>query len=244
MQQNLTFIKKIEYFMRSLVFFFGQCAATLIIASIGLLIFFAPYRIRYWWITRWSYFNIAWAKLVCGISYQVEGIENLTCNNAIIISNHQSAWETIYFQTILPNQTWVLKKELLYIPFFGWALALLEPIAINRHTRSAARQLTTQGIHRLKQGRWVIIFPEGTRLAPDVYARYSRSGFALSLNSEYPIVPVAHNAGRLWPKNSFIKYPGQIKMVFGAPIYPNEHSLASLQQTTENWINKVRKEIN
>lgn len=221
----------------------GQSLATILIASIGLLLFLMPFKVRYWWITRWSHFVIWWAKMICGIEYKIIGLENLPTKNAIVLSKHQSAWETVFFQTLLPPQTWVLKQELLWIPFFGWALALLEPIAINRKRKSAIKQLQEIGTKRLQQGRWVIIFPEGTRVAPGKKHSYSRSGAALSTASGYPIVPIAHNAGEYWPKNSFIKRPGTISICIGPLLSPKDYSVDELHQRSEAWIENTMNEI-
>lgn len=221
----------------------GQSLATILIASIGLLLFLMPFKVRYWWITRWSHFVIWWAKLICGIEYKIIGLENLPTKNAIVLSKHQSAWETVFFQTLLPPQTWVLKQELLWIPFFGWALALLEPIAINRKRKSAIKQLQEIGTKRLQQGRWVIIFPEGTRVAPGKKHSYSRSGAALSAASGYSIVPIAHNAGEYWPKNSFIKQPGTIYVFIGPSLSPQNYSVDELHRHSEEWIENTMSEI-
>lgn len=221
----------------------GEAFATVLIASIGLLLFLMPFKIRYWWITRWSHFVIWWAKIICGIEYEIIGLENLPKQNAIVLSKHQSAWETVFFQTLLPPQTWVLKQELLWIPFFGWALTLLEPIAINRKRKSAIKQLQEVGTKRLQQGRWVIIFPEGTRVPPGKKHRYSRSGAALSAASGYPIVPIAHNAGEYWPKNSFIKHPGKISVCIGPSLSPKKYTVDELHQHSEAWIENRMNEI-
>lgn len=230
-------------FIRSLIFTIGQGIATIVIASIGLLFFFVPFKLQYWWITRWSHFIVWWAKIICGIHYNIIGMENLPAGNAIILSKHQSAWETIFYQTVLPPQCWVLKRELLMIPFFGWALALLEPIAINRKNKAAIKQLQQVGTKRLQQGRWVVIFPEGTRVAPGETHSYSRSGASLSAASGYPIVPIAHNAGEFWPKNSFIKRPGTITVQIGPALYPAECTLDELHQRSQAWIENTMENI-
>jgi len=191
---------------------------------------------RYWIITRWSHFFIFWAKLTCGLHYEVTGLENLPKQNAIVFSNHQSMWETIFMQVLLPPQTWVLKKELLNIPVFGWGLALLDPIAINRKRFASVKELIHQGKQKLQKGRWVILFPEGTRVKPGEQKRYTRSGFALAEASGYPIVPIAHNAGLFWPKGFFIQKPGVIKVIIGPSINPKGKSIEDIALLTESWI--------
>ncbi|MFI4937893.1 MAG: lysophospholipid acyltransferase family protein [Candidatus Berkiellales bacterium] len=223
--------------LRSIVFTTGQTIATVFIATLGMLLFAFPYRIRYYVITRWSHFVIWWAKTICGIHYIVKGQENLPAKNAIVLCKHQSAWETLFLQVLLPPQCWVLKRELLWIPFFGWALSLLEPIAIHREkANSALKQLLEQGKQRLQQGRWVIIFPEGTRVSVGKTGKYSRSGALLAKESGYLAVPIAHNAGVFWPKNAFVKKPGTIELVIGPPIDPTQYSTEEIQQKAQEWI--------
>ena len=225
--------------LRSTLFVLGQTLATILIATLGMLLFAFPYRIRYRVITSWSHFVIWWAKTICGINYQVEGLENLPKENAIVLCKHQSAWETLFLQTILPPQTWVLKKQLLLIPFFGWALRLIEPIAIDRAKANSIKQLLEQGKKRLEQGRWVIIFPEGTRVPVGKIGKYSRSGALLAKESCYKVVPIAHNAGVFWPKNGFIKKPGTISLVIGQALDPAQLSAEEIQEKSKTWIEET-----
>ncbi len=160
-------------------------------------------------------------KHLCGLDYRVEGREHLPGGAAIILSKHQSAWETIAFQEIFPPQTWVLKRELMWIPLFGWALALLRPIAIDRSAgRKAIEQVIEQGRERLQSGIWVVVFPEGTRVAPGTRKRYGMGGAVLAAETGYPVVPVAHNAGSFWPRRGFLKRPGTVRVVIGPVIDP------------------------
>lgn len=223
-------------FIRSLIFLLGQAFTAVIVYLLGMLLFPFPYRVRYHFITSWSHFVIWWAKIICNIRYEVQGKSNLNIPNGIILCNHQSAWETLFLQTILGPQSWVLKKELLYIPFFGWGLSMLEPIAIDRRKASSLKQLIDQGKKYLNDGRWVVIFPEGSRIAVGKKAKYSRSGAVLSKESGYPIVPIAHNAGLLWPKNAFIKKPGTIQVMIGPAVYPQEWCIDEIHQTAKHWI--------
>lgn len=223
--------------IRNILFYLGLIPVTALFAILGLLFFFIPYQARYYLITRWSHFFIFWAKVVGGIHYQVQGLENLPAKNAIVLCNHQSMWETVFMQVLLPPQTWILKKSLLNIPFFGWGLRLLEPIAINRSNRAQAiDQIKTQGVERLKKGRWVVMFPEGTRVAPGAHHRFSKSGAELSLATGYPILPIAHNAGLFWPRGFWIKKKGTIKIIIGPLINPKDHHLQNLHESVEQWI--------
>lgn len=228
---------------RNFLFYLGLIPVTIFFAILGNLFFFLPFKLRYYLITRWSHFFIFWAKTTCGINYTIEGKQNIPKQNAIIFSNHQSMWETIFFQVLFPEQCWVLKKELLYIPFFGWGLALLDPIAINRQHFNSVKALIQQGKERLEKGRWVIIFPEGTRVAPNEIHRYSRSGAALAEATGYPILPMAHNAGIYWPRGFLIKQPGTIRIVIGQLIEAKGKTATALNAEAEDWIRGKTKKI-
>ena len=176
---------------------------------------------RYRVISGWSHIMLFLARFICGVRYCVLGTENIPKKPTIVLSKHQSAWETLAFQKIFPPQVWVLKKELLHIPFFGWGLAMTSPIAINRSQGKAAlKQIIRLGRDRLQKGLCVIIFPEGTRIDPGKKGRYGIGGAWLSTSTGVSVVPVAHNAGVLWGKNSFIKFPGTITVSIGEPIDP------------------------
>ncbi|MBS0286492.1 MAG: 1-acyl-sn-glycerol-3-phosphate acyltransferase [Proteobacteria bacterium] len=229
--------------MRSILFFVGQAFMAIFVFLIGFLLFPFPYIVRYRFITLWSHFVIWWAKVICGIHYQVQGKELLPKENGIILCNHQSAWETLFLQTLLPPQTWVLKKQLLTIPFFGWGLAMLEPIAIDRSKSSSIKQLLNQGKKLLSKGRWVIIFPEGQRRAVGENGKFSRSGAVLAKESGYKIVPLAHNAGICWPRNAFIKKPGTICVVIGPYLDPKHLSADEIQQKAQSWIESTMKTL-
>lgn len=223
--------------VRSSVFMIGMIIATLIHATLSLLTFPLPSLWRYRFITLWSLFIVWWAKVIIGLDYEVIGLERLPKGPAIILCKHQSAWETLALQKIFPPQVWVLKKELLRVPFFGWALSLLDPIAIDRSSgKQAFSQLIEQGRQRLQAGRWVVIFPEGTRTAPGQTTRYKTGGAALALATETLIVPVAHNAGLFWPRRSFLKKPGKIRMVVGPAIDPKGLSVDEINQKVQTWI--------
>ena len=192
---------------------------------------------RYRVISGWSHIMLFLARFICGVRYCVLGTENIPKKPTIVLSKHQSAWETLAFQKIFPPQVWVLKKELLHIPFFGWGLAMTSPIAINRSQGKAAlKQIIQQGRDRLQKGLWVIIFPEGTRIDPGKKGRYGIGGAWLSTSTGVSVVPVAHNAGVLWGKNSFIKFPGTITVSIGEPIDPAGMEANELNNKVEEWI--------
>ncbi|MFA7095772.1 MAG: lysophospholipid acyltransferase family protein [Gammaproteobacteria bacterium] len=230
--------------VRSLVFSFGWAILTVVFGVASLFTVMLPFTYRYRIISQWSRMTLRWLKISCGLDYQVEGREHIPQGNAIIFCKHQSTWETLVLQEIFPIQVWVLKRELLWIPFFGWGLALLRPIAINRKEgRKAMMQLLEQGIERLRQGLWVVIFPEGTRVAPGQRGQYHKGGAMLAQRSGVPVVPVAHNAGEFWPRHSIRKYPGTIRVVIGPPIATEGRTAAEINRLAEEWIEGTMRTI-
>ncbi|MFM8453893.1 MAG: lysophospholipid acyltransferase family protein, partial [Gammaproteobacteria bacterium] len=196
------------------------------------------YKIIYGYLNIWSRLFIGLAKYICGINYQVKGFENIPKTPCIVLSKHQSMWETVFLQTILPVQTSVLKKELLKIPFFGWGLAALRPIAIDRsNLKNSILSITEHGKERLKAGIWVVLFPEGTRVEPGKTGKYAKTGFRLAMATGTPILPIAHNAGVFWPKGWWLKKPGLITVEIGELILIKpETELEVLNQQTQDWI--------
>jgi len=224
-------------FLRSCLFLLLQIVVTPVFAVISLLTFPFSRLTRYRIISTWSRLMTRAATLLCGVRYRVIGAENIPPQPCVILSKHQSAWETLAWQTIFPPQVWVMKRELLWIPFFGWGLAMLSPIAINRRSGSQAlRQMAEQGAERLKSGFYIVIFPEGTRVAPGQRAAYHPGGAWLTVKTGALALPVAHNAGECWRKNAFIKQPGLITVSIGKPIASNGLSAAELNQRVEDWI--------
>ncbi|MFA7632574.1 MAG: lysophospholipid acyltransferase family protein [Thiohalomonadaceae bacterium] len=196
-----------------------------------------PYRLRYRLLTRLGHFVIWWLAITCKLHYRISGQENIPSNTAIILAKHQSAWETFALQLIFPPQTWVLKRSLFYIPIFGWGLMMLKAIGIDRAAgRKALQQVVQQGTARLNEGIWVVIFPEGTRTAPGERRKYNIGAAVLAKKSGYPIVPVAHNAGVFWPRNSILKHAGTIDVVIGPVIYPTGKGSAEINDLAESWI--------
>lgn len=192
---------------------------------------------RYRVISGWARLMLWCLRTLCGVHWRVEGREHLPAVPAVILSKHQSAWETLAFQQIFPPQVHVLKRELLWLPFFGWGLALMSPIAIDRgRGLSALRQIARRGKVRLQQGFWVVIFPEGTRVAPGQKRRYQVGGAWLAAHAGAPVVPVAHNAGRHWPRNSFLKVPGEITVRIGPPIGSEGRGPDEINALAEMWI--------
>ncbi len=222
---------------RTLLFYAGLYLSTILFTLIGLVVYPLPFQKRSSIMARFAWFNLWWLKLTCNLDWEIEGEEHIPEGPAIIMCKHQSAWETLALQKIFPPQVWVLKRELLWIPFFGWGLASLDPIAINRGSgRKALQQLIEQGTERLNSGHWVVIFPEGTRVAPGEKHRYRVGGASLAVKSGYPVIPVAHNAGEFWARNQMQKKPGTIKVKIGPVIDPEGMDAAQLIQQVEAWI--------
>ena len=223
-------------FARSLIYLIGQVISSVIICIAALAFSFSrPVRERI--ILFWAQFNIWTLDKVCGVRYQVTGSENLPNEPSVIVSNHQSAWETLCFQIIFPAQSYVLKRELLWIPFFGWGLALNSPIAIDRSKKvRALDQLVRQGMSRLADGRWLVIFPEGSRMKPGSPGNFQAGGAMIASKANANIVPVCHNAGIFWPKRSFLKFPGTIDVRIGKTIYVEGKKTRDLNSEVEAWI--------
>ena len=223
--------------LRSLLFALGMWLALLVIAPLGLLTWPLSFTARFHVISQWARFNVWWLEKTCAVHYEISGRENIPSGNGIVMCKHQSTWETLILQQIFPAQVWLLKRELLRVPLFGWALALLEPIAIDRGAgRRALQQLIEQGIQKLAAGRWVIIYPEGTRTAPGTKGRYAPGGAMLAERSGYPVIPIAHNAGEFWPRRGFIKYPGTIQLVIGPAIETRGRKAQAINAEVEAWI--------
>ncbi len=230
-------------YLRSLIYF---SLMSLSVVAVGLPLsivgWFLPYRVRSSIANLWGITNLKMLKWICNLDYRVEGLENFPQQNCIVLSKHQSTWETIALRSLLPpEQAWVLKRELMWVPVFGWALYLVQPIAIDRSAgRKAVKQLIDRGCKLLKKGRTVVIFPEGTRVAPGTRKRYGLGGALLAEKSGYPVIPVAHNAGSFWRRRDLRKYPGTITIVFGPVIETRGLSASEINQKVEQWIeNKV-----
>ena len=223
--------------VRSVTFAVLQTALTVFFSVIALLSFPFSAHVRYRLITGYNHTVIWLARWVLGIRYVVRGAENLPRQPAIILAKHQSAWETVAFLFLFPPVSPVIKQELLNVPVFGWAFRMLSPIAIDRSAgREALKQIVKQGKDKLAQGFWVLVFPEGTRVAPGEKGRYGIGGSWLAAETGAPIVPVAHNAVEVWPKNAFIKRPGTVTVSIGPVIETAGKSAAELTRVVEAWI--------
>lgn len=224
-------------FVRSLVFLL---LATLITIPAGALVALAwvlPMPVRYRIIAVWRTGFMALCRFVLGIRYRVIGRENIPPKPSVVLAKHQSAWETVGLQEIFPPLVFVLKRSLLWIPFLGWGFAAVKMISIDRASgREALRQVVAQGRERLKAGYWVVIFPEGTRMAPGETRRFKSGGAQLAVAAGAPALPVAHNAGEVWARNAFIKKPGLVTVSIGPAIDPAGKTAEEVNSLAEQWI--------
>jgi 1-acyl-sn-glycerol-3-phosphate acyltransferase len=231
-------------FLRSSLFFIGQLITAPVFTLIALLAWPVNPILRNQLISGWARSMIWWLRVTCNVRHEISGIENIPDRPCIILAKHQSTWETFAFQAIFPTQVYVLKRELLWIPIFGWGLAMTSPIAINRASgREALKQLVSKGQARLAQGLWVVIFPEGTRMRPHQQGKYHIGGAWLACQTKSPVLPVAHNAGHCWPKG-FIKQAGVIKLHIGPAIATADLKADALNLKVEQWIEAQMQVIN
>lgn len=230
--------------LRSSLFALALVLVTPPYALLALATFPLPRLLRYRIISGWSRLVLLLSQKILGIHWRIEGEENLPARPAVILAKHQSAWETLAFQKIFPPQVHVLKRELLWIPFFGWGLALMSPIAIDRSRGVASlRSIARRGRERLEQGFWVVVFPEGTRVAPGERRAYQLGGAWLAAASGAPVVPVAHNAGLVWPRNAFLKRPGTVTVRIGPAIDTADRDPKAVNQMAETWIEEQQKAL-
>lgn len=193
---------------------------------------------------NWAEVNLWMLRKLCGLDFVVEGLEHVPARPCVLYWKHESVWETMAGALTLPPQTWVVKRELMWLPFFGWGLALLKPIAINRAAgRTAVKQVIAQGQERLAEGLSVVIYPEGTRVPPGQARRFGVSGAALAKAAGCPILPVAHNAGDFWPRRSLLKRPGTIRVVIGPPIEPEGLTPDEITARGRDWIQAATARI-
>lgn len=230
--------------LRSLLFT-GLLFLSVLVFSIPVMLLAPfPYRYSYALAPAWARLVLWLLRVLCGLKYEARGLENIPRENAIIYCKHQSAWETIALLHLFPPQTWVLKRELMWAPFLGWAIAVLQPIAVHRGGgRKSVRQVLAQGADYLAKGRWVTVFPEGTRLPPRTTRKYGISGAALAVQTGKCIVPVAHNAGHFWPRRGLRKRPGTIRVEIGPPIDPAGKTPEQVTREAQEWIESRMREL-
>ena len=217
--------------LRSTAFYLGYAAATILWGALSVLTAWVlPYRLRFQFIIGcWTRFSLWWLRVTCGISHVVDGLENLPDEACVVLVRHESTWETLFLQTLLAPQATLIKRELLWLPFFGWAFRLLKPIAIDRRTpRGALKRLISEGRSRLADDIWVVLFPEGTRMPPGVIGKFQVGGAALANAADSPIIVIAHNSGSCWPAHRFVKLPGVIQVTISPPLLPAQSNSKTL----------------
>ncbi|NQV70622.1 MAG: 1-acyl-sn-glycerol-3-phosphate acyltransferase [Pseudohongiella sp.] len=239
------FNSKLWLGIRSTFFYLGFYPGTVVIPTLFILLFpLLPPRGRYFFASMWCGFILYWLRLCCGVRYQVQGLENLPDTPTVIVANHQSSWETILFYKLIFPVSPILKKELMRIPFWGWALRLLKPIAIDRSKpREAGKSLLLQGVDRIAAGNSVIVFPEGTRVQYGTVKRFSRGAAKLAVAAKTPIIPIAHNAGYCWPARKFIKRPGLITVVIGKSVSTASGDASQLTVEVESWVRETVEKL-
>jgi len=224
-------------YLRSVLFWLGFATFTLVFAFLLVLSFPFPLEKRFVLTRAWSTATIHWLRISCNLDYEAQGTENITDTAGIIFAKHQSTWETLILNFWFEKQSWVVKRELLWVPIFGWGMYMMNPIALNRGSgKKAIDQLVEQGRERLEKGNWIVIFPEGTRTAPGTKGRYRIGGAILAERTGASVTPIAHNAGEYWPRRSFIKRPGVIKIRIGPPIDTKNKPAKEILAEAERWI--------
>lgn len=226
-------------FFRSLIFEIGRWTIMLFFSIIGPFLWPFSYKKRYEVLKHWGWINLWWLKVTCGITHKVHGLEKVDLTKpSIVLAHHESAWETIAIQSFLPRMSFVLKKELLKIPFFGWLLGMLKPIAIDRKAGSTAlKQILEQGYDRIyKDLDWVTIFPEGTRVKPNTLGKVNRGGAILAKEVKAPVYLITHNAGSFWAKNAFIRKPGVVDVWISEPLKTEDLTVDEINQEFKNWV--------
>lgn len=232
-------------FIRSLIFSIYSITSIVLYSFLVVFAVVLPLKTRHAIIRVFLRAYIGVLKFVCHIDYKVEGLKNLPKHgNGIFFSKHQSTWETMFLPLIFHDPAAILKRELLWIPFFGWGAAVAKPIAINRNNKSSAmKQIITQGRACLDAGRWVMVFPEGTRVAPGKVGHYHLGGARLAAATGYPVYPVAHNAGRCWPRRKFLKIPGTITVAIGPRIESKDRTPDVIMAEAKEWIETTMQRI-
>lgn len=233
-------------FLRSLLLFVYFIAFTAPYATACLIAFpFMSAERRYWMAVGWCRATLAVARHLNGIRYRIEGLENLPDGPAVLLSKHQSAWETVAFPALMPRPLcFVFKRELLYVPFFGWTLGMLKMIHIDRKEgKYAFVSVVKQGRRRMSEGAWVLMFPEGTRTPVGKQGKYKTGGARFAIDTGAPVVPIAHNAGHVWPRNSFIKYAGVVTVSIGKPIETAGLTPDQLNKRVQAWIEAEMRRI-
>lgn len=235
---NKPHYSRLNLFIRSLIFSVYSLTTIAIYSLVCVLAWPLPVRWRHAIIRQYLRVYMWVLKVICHIDYTVEGLENIPADHrGVVMSKHQSTWETFFLPIVFHAPAVIVKRELLWLPFFGWGLAAGDPISINRSDASSAmQQIIKKGKKCLDSGRWVLVFPEGTRVAPGKPGKYRLGGARLAVATGYPVIPVALNAGHFWPRRKFIKRPGTVRVVIGPPIETKGRTPEEVLSLTREWI--------
>lgn len=239
--------KTFGVFIRSTILWIVTLGLIPVYMILGYILYIVNARIRHKVLSTWGLIFTFMAKYVCGVNYRITGTENLPKEPAILASNHQSTWETFGYVGVLPQHIWILKRELVRLPFFGWTLQSASPIAINRADRTGStQQILNQGAKRLAQGFSILVFPEGTRVAPKVVKQFKSGVARMALALKVPVVPVANNAGYCMPRASYFIYPGMVDVIIDKPIFPEHNETADkltarIEQVIRNNLAKMSR---
>jgi 1-acyl-sn-glycerol-3-phosphate acyltransferase len=232
--------------VRALAFYFGYALITIVWATLSISFAWAmPFRARFHFvINAWTRIILAWLRVCCGIRHAIEGLDNLPAKPCIVFVKHESTWETLFVQSLFAPQATLIKRELLFIPFFGWAFWLLKPIAIDRtDARRALRALIEEGRARLEQGIWVVLFPEGTRVPVGETRAFQVGGAALAAHCEAPVIVVAHDAGNLWPAHRLRKQAGVVHVKISPPIATTGMRAKEINEAARVWMENAMREL-
>ena len=223
--------------IRSYLFYFLYYGVTVIVGTLGMLLIWLPFKPRAQLMLMMNRLSCWLLKICCNVKYDITGQENIPEGPCVVMANHQSAWETIYLQLHFWPISTVLKRELFKIPFFGWGIRLMWPIAIDRgNPRAALKQITQEGKLRVEAGHKLLIFPEGTRCPVGELGNFNRGGANLAVDNNIPVVAVAHNGGEIWPPKTVMKNSGTIKMVISPPFSPEGTNAKQLTKDVQAWV--------
>lgn len=232
------FLKTTAYNLRAAIFYVWYAFGIVIVGLVGIAVARTlAFPQRYYLVSRFNCYALWLARVVCGIRYRYVGLENIPDTPCVVVSNHESAWETYMTGLLFRPQATVLKQELMKIPFFGWALRPMNPIALDRSKPAAAlKQLLREGEDRLQSGCWIVIFPEGTRIRPGQIGKYNKGAAMLAVRAGVPVLPLAHNAGQCWPPGQLSKMPGLVTVMIGEPISTQGKTTQEVHEALESWI--------
>tara|TARA_B100001750_G_scaffold218996_1_gene205561 strand:- start:326 stop:1033 length:708 start_codon:yes stop_codon:yes gene_type:complete len=233
-------------YIKSSFFYIGYIVSGFIFGLLACL-FFPPFplKLRIKFLSAWPRFTNWLLDKICGVKVKIEGKENIPKPPFVIVSNHQGQWETFYFQYLFYPLTTILKRELLFIPFWGWALALLKPISINRNNpKESLNKVLKEGKIKIEEGFLILFFPEGTRNSFNEVGKYARSAFEVAKRSGVPVLPVVHNSGKCWPAHKFLKFPGNIILKIGHPLdvgFSTKETSSLVEEWARTEVSKMKE---